>query len=69
MAESLNLCVCVTLIFKNCGRGECVPWCENSINFSFMSLTTASVTCRQGEQMVPECLINTVKYGGGGAIM
>lgn len=40
-----------------------------TLNLRFMELTAVSVRCRQGEQMVPECLVPTVKYGGGSEIM
>lgn len=38
-------------------------------NLRFMVLTAVTVRCRWGEQMVPERLVPTVKYGGGPVIM
>lgn len=40
-----------------------------TLKLRFMVLTAVTVRCRQGEQMVPELLVPTVKYGGGCVIM
>lgn len=59
------VCLCVILIFKLCGGVEGVK----TLNLRFKVLTAVTVQCRKGEQMVPECLVPTVKYGGGRVIV
>lgn len=40
-----------------------------TLNLRFLILTAVTVRCGQGEQMVPERLVPTVKYGGGCVIL